>query len=108
MPTPRRKKRVTVKVCLPSPPPSDSAAERVVIVVGPEPTCAETVAQGFATQGETMRVMWFDQARQALAAGVQKLAGVIVCHRAGQAPDGELGLLRSAWPETPVLAWQLG
>lgn len=87
----------------------DNASERVVIVVGPEPACAERVAQGFATQGEKMRVMWFAQACQALASGVQKaLAGVIVCHRAGQAPDNELGLLRSAWPETPVLPWQLG
>lgn len=87
-----------------APPP-----ERVVFVVGPEPGCAETVAQGFATQGETMRVMWFAQACQALAAGVQKaLAGVIVCHRAEQAPDAELGALRRAWPDTPVLAWQVG
>ena len=83
--------------------------ERVVIVVGPEPDCAETVAQGFATQGEAMRVMWFSQACQALASGVQKaLAGVIVCHRAEQKPEPELDLLRHAWPETPILAWPLG
>lgn len=100
----------TAAAASPSPAaPSEAANERVVIVVGPEPGCAESVAQGFATQGESMRVMWFAQACQALAAGVQKaLAGVIVCHRPGQAPDSELGLLRSAWPETPVLPWQLG
>jgi hypothetical protein len=86
-----------------------SKSERLVIVVGPEPTCANSFAEGFAQQGETMRVMWFAQACQAVAAGVQKaLAGVIVCHRAEQAPDEELGALRRAWPDTPVLAWQLG
>lgn len=56
-----------------------------------------------------MRVMWFAQTCQALAAGVQKaLAGVIVCHRAEQVPEAELGALRRAWPDTPVLPWQLG
>ena len=108
MPTPR-KKRVTLTTCTPATIPVPTPADRVVIVVGPEPACAETVAQGFATQGETMRVMWFAQACQALAAGVQKaLAGVIVCHRAEQAPEGELNTLRRAWPDTPVLPWQLG
>ena len=81
---------------------------RVVIVVGPEPGCVETIAQGFATQGELMRVMWFSEACQALALGVQKaLAGVIVCHRPEQTPEIDVSELRRAWPDTPVLAWQL-
>jgi hypothetical protein len=107
MPTPR-KSHETVTACkfpgMSEPPPS----ERVVIVVGPERECAETVAQGFATQGELMRVVWFSEACQAMALGVQKtLAGVIVCHRSEQAPVIDLGELRRAWPDTPVLAWQL-
>lgn len=107
MPTPR-KKRVTVTVCEPIAAPEPTPSERLVIVVGPEPSCAETVAQNFATQGETMRVMWFSQACQALAAGMQKaLAGVIICHRPEQAPDADLGTLRRAWPDTPVLACPL-
>lgn len=89
-------------------PPASPENERVVIVVGPEPACAETVAQGFAVHGETMRVMWFAQACQALASGAQVLAGVIVCHRAEQPPEKDLNLLRHAWPDTPVLACQLG
>lgn len=95
--------------CEQEPVASSEPVERTVIVIGPEPTCAETVAQGFAVQGETMRVMWFAQGCQALAAGMQKaLAGVIVCHRPEQAPDNEVWTLRRAWPETPVLSWQLG
>jgi hypothetical protein len=87
---------------------TESVGERVVLVVGPAPECAETIAQGFATQGETMRVVWFELARQALAAGLQKaLAGVIVCHRTEVAPENELATLRHALPDTPVLAWQL-
>ena len=103
-----RKRRVTV-TAYDSPRTPDSApAERVVIVVGPERECAETLAQGFATQGESMRVVWFSEACQALALGVQKtLAGVIVCHRPEQTPEFNLGELRRAWPDTPVLAWQL-
>lgn len=101
-----RSRRITVKNCmLQSLPDSD----RLVIVVGPEPTCAESIAASFARQGETMRVLWFEQARQALAAGVRRaLAGVIVCHRSDASPDGELSVLRSALPDTPVLPWQLG
>ena len=110
MPTPR-KNRIVTKGCKSTPEKTPEAAapsERVVIVVGAEPTCAETVAHGFAVQGEAMRVMWFAEACQALAAGVQKaLAGVIVCHRPEKTPDEELGALRRAWPDTPVLAWQL-
>ena len=84
-------------------------SERVVIVVGPEPDCAETVAQGFATQGESLRVLWFAQTCQALALGMQKaLVGVIVCHRPEQVPEPEVSTLRRALPDTPVLAWQLG
>lgn len=84
------------------------SAPRVVIVVGPSQECAETVAQGFAAEGEPMKVMWFQQARQVLAAGLQKaLAGVVVCHRTEQTPDGDLRALRQALPDTPVLAWEL-
>lgn len=106
-----RRKRVALTVANPVTIPVDppAASQRVVIVVAAEQGCAESVAQGFATQGEPMRVMWFAQACQALAAGVQKaLAGVIVCHRAEEAPEAELGALRRAWPDTPVLAWRLG
>ncbi len=106
MSTPR-KRRVTVtaynqRTSAPQPP------ERVVIVVGPERECAETVAQGFATQGELMRVVWFSEACQAMALGAQNaLAGVIVCHRPEQTPQIDINELRRAWPDTPVLAWQL-
>ena len=95
-----------------SEPPSaqleETASERVVIVVGPIPQCAETVARGFVVQGEPMRVIWFEQARQALASGLQTaLAGVIVCHLAQQLPQGDISTLRQALPDTPVLAWAL-
>ena len=95
----------------PEPPSSElevSFPERVVIVVGPGPECAETVAHGFVDQGEPMRVIWFEQARQALASGLQRaLAGVIVCHQGRQLPQGEIQTLRQALPGTPVLAWEL-
>ena len=110
MSTPRKRRTATTgcKSASEKTPKTSSTSERVVIVVGAEPTYAETVAQGFAVQGEAMRVMWFAEACQALAAGVQKaLAGVIVCHRPEKTPDEELGTLRRAWPDTPVLAWQL-
>ena len=103
-----RKRHVTVTACNSSETQVPPSAERVVIVVGPERECAETVAQGFATQGELMRVVWFSETCQALALGVQKaLAGVIVCHHPEQAPAVDLTELRRAWPDTPVLAWQL-
>jgi hypothetical protein len=97
----------------PSEPPPEAAfddtdSERIVIVVGPGPECAETVAQSFVVQGEPMRIVWFEQARQALASGLQKaLAGVIVCHRAEQLPQSDIHRLREALPGTPVLAWEL-
>jgi hypothetical protein len=107
MSTPR-KRHVTVTVCNSSGAPESLLSERVVIVVGPEREYAETVAQGFATQGELMRVVWFSEACQALALGMQKaLAGVIVCHHPEQAPELDLCELRRAWPDTPVLALQL-
>jgi hypothetical protein len=102
------KKRVTVTVDSPVTIPVGSGSERVVIVVAPEPGCADSVAQGFATQGEPVRVMWFSQGCQALASGMQKaLAGVIVCHQAEQTPEADLHALRRAWPDTPVLALQV-
>ncbi len=85
-----------------------SAIERVVIVIGAAPECAESVAQGFATQGEPVEVMWFEKACQAVAAGLhQALAGVIVCHSAERSPASELSELRRALPHTPVLPWQV-
>jgi hypothetical protein len=102
------KSNVTVVTCDLQEISTPAPAERVVIVVGPEPACAETIAQGFATQGELMRVVWFSEACQALALGVQKaLAGVIVCHRPEQTPEIDINELRRAWPDTPVLGWQL-
>jgi hypothetical protein len=92
------------------PPPEleEAVSERVVIVVGPGPECAETVANGFVIQGEPMRVIWFEQAPQALASTLPKaLAGVIVCHQARQLPQGDIHTLRQALPGTPVLAWAL-
>lgn len=107
MSTPR-KRHVTVTACDSVETPAPLPSERVVIVVGPEREYAETVAQGFATQGEMMRVVWFSEACQAVALGVQKaLAGVIVCHHPEQAPELDLSELRRAWPDTPVLALQL-
>jgi hypothetical protein len=95
----------------PSEPPTqfeETASERVVIVVGPGPECAETIAQSFVTQGEPMRVVWFEQACQALASGLQKaLVGVIVCHCGEHLPQGDIHTLRQALPGTPVLAWEL-
>ena len=79
-----------------------------MIVVGPGPEYAETVAHGFVDQGEPMRVVWFEQARQALASGLQKaLAGVIVCHCGESLPQSDIHTLRQALPGTPVLAWEL-
>jgi propanediol dehydratase large subunit len=104
------KNRVTLTVCQQPSTLSGESSERVVIVVGAEPDCAEQLAQGFARQGEEMRVIWFAQACQALALafGLRVgLAGVVVCHRQEHAPDEELGALRRAWPDAPVLAWQL-
>lgn len=84
------------------------AVERVVIVVGPAPECVESVAQSFASQGDKIRVIWFEMARQALSSNLLKtLAGVIVCHRAEQQPESELDELRRALPDTPVLPWQV-
>lgn len=84
-------------------------SERLVIVIGAEPVYANSLADGFAQQGEVMRVMWFSQSCQAVASGLQKaLAGVVVCHPAGETPDEDLGALRRAWPDTPVLAWPMG
>ena len=86
----------------------EEVQERVVIVVGPVPECATTVAYGFIVQGEPMRVVWFEQACQALTAGLQKvLAGVIVCHQAQHLLQGDIHILRQALPDTPVLAWEL-
>jgi hypothetical protein len=89
-------------------PNAPEALERVVVVVGAQPDFAHTVAENFAIQGETMRVLWFEQARQVLSAGLrQALAGVIVCHHGEQLPAAALRELRDALPETPVLAFEL-
>lgn len=87
---------------------ASSAIERVILVVGAAPECADSIAQTFAAQGEKMRVIWFELARQALSSDLLKaLAGVIVCHHPEQPPGTELDELRRALPDTPVLAWQI-
>jgi hypothetical protein len=88
--------------------PAPQALERVVVVVGAQPEFAHTVAESFAVQGEAMRVVWFEQARQVLGAELrQALAGVIVCHHREKQPVDALRELRSALPDTPVLAFEL-
>jgi hypothetical protein len=102
-------KNKRVKLELVNPPASAPAViERVILVVGAAPECAESIAQSFANQGEKIHVIWFEMARQALSSNLLKaLAGVIVCHRTEENPEAELHELRRALPDTPVLPWQV-
>lgn len=87
---------------------TSSAIERVILVVGATPEYAKSVAESFAHQGDKIRVVWFELARQALSSDLLKaLSGVIVCHHPEHPPETELNELRRALPDTPVLPWQI-
>lgn len=102
-----KKKRVKLEI-VQAPAEASSAIERVILVVGATPEYAKSVAESFANQGDQIRVVWFELARQALSSDLLKaLAGVIVCHHPEQTPETELDELRRALPDTPVLPWQI-
>ncbi len=88
-------------------PTSPSPDTQIVIVIGAHPNDAELVAQSFAAHGDSIRVIWFEHAREAIAAGLQKiLAGIVVCQDDNQIPSEDLLTLRRALPDTPVLPWE--